>query len=313
MTEEIHEQVFQVGKPATLKLNNIRGSIVILPQDPTLQERAILVKGIIDLDSGDGEHTTIEMAQESDGRVVVRTRYVGQEKLGFLQVKHKPCLINYTVQIPNNCSIAVESVSSSIEVEQLEGEFKINSVSGNLTVNDLSGMISCQSVSGQIRGEHLNGPTNCENVSGNIRLVQSEIPALEAKTVSGEILVNTVGQAEPYQFHTISGNLTLIISEDQGISIHMQSLNGKLHIHHTDGIAIQKPPHDLAVQGGGPLIRFDTISGNLHLTTSELHQSESTGEHEDGTTNQHEVLESVARGEMTAEEGLHALNGSSSK
>jgi hypothetical protein len=313
MSEEIHEQVFQVGMPALLNLNNIRGSIVILPQDPSLQERTILVRGVKDLESGDGEYTTIEMAQREDGQVVVETRYIGQDKLGFLQIKHKPCLITYTVQVPKNCSIRVESVSGSIEIEKLEGEFNISSVSGAIALIDLSGEIRCQSVSGQIRAERLNGPTNCENVSGNIQLLQSQIPALEAKTVSGEILVDIAGQAEPYSFHTVSGDLTLILAEEQGISIQMQSLSGKLHIHHPDGIASQKAPHDLAVQGGGLPIGFDTISGDLHLTTPELHQKDATGNQEVGATAQHNVLESVARGEMTAEEGLHALKSSSAE
>lgn len=311
MSEEIYEQAFQVGAPARLDLYNIRGSIVILSQDPTLQEKAILVKGVKDLESGDGEHTTIEMNQTGDGQVVVRTRFTGQELPGFLQIKHKPCIINYTVHMPKNCSIKVESISGPIEIEKLEGEFKISSVSGALALKDLSGQIQFNSVSGDIKAERLTGRIKTENVSGDIQLLQSDVPALEAKTVSGSILVDTIGQNEPYRFHTISGDLTLLLAEDQGVSIQMQSLSGKLQMHHPDGIASQKAPHDLAIQGGGAQVQFETVSGDLHLTTPGLHQAEITGEYEDASSNQHDVLESVARGEMTAEEGLNALKGGS--
>ncbi len=310
MSEEIIEQIFQAGASAALKLNNIRGSIVILPHDPSLQENAIHAKAIKDIESGDSEHTTIEMIQREDGQVVVRTQFAEQDLQGFLQIKRKPCLVDYTVQMPKNCSISIETVSGSIEIEKLDGDFAISSVSGAIALRELSGRAKCYSVSGQIRGEGLKCRIQCENVSGNIHLVQSEIPTLEAKTVSGEILVGTVGQAEPYLFHTISGDLTLILTEAQGISILMQSLSGKLHMHHPDGVSSQKAPQDLAVQGGGPQIRFDTVSGDLHLTTPELHRAQAAGDQEDIPNHQHDVLESVARGELTAEEGLTALKGS---
>lgn len=312
MSEEVQEQIFQVGAPARLILNNIRGSIVIRPQGPDSQENAILVKAVKDLESGDGEQTTIEMKQEEDGLVTVRTLFAGQGLRGFQKIAQKPCLIDYTIQLPTNCSIKVETISSSIDIEKLEGEFEINSVSGAAVFQDLSGWISCQCVSGQIRGERLNGKILCENVSGDILLTQSQIPALEAKTVSGEIVVDASGQADAYRFHTISGGLTLILAAGQGISVHMQSLSGKLYMHHADGVASQKAPHDLAVQGGGPQIRFNTVSGDLHLTTPDLYEAETVGEQDEKAPNQHDVLESVARGEMSAEEGLNALKGSAS-
>lgn len=313
MSEEIFEQLFQVGVPARLDLNNIRGSILIQPQDPTIEARAIRVKGVKDLESGDGELTTIEMNQQEDGRVIVQTRFANQGIPGFPQIKHKPCIIDYTVQVPQDCVLRVEAVSSSIEIENLKGEFKISSVSGALDLLDLSGKIRAESVSGNLNAEGLNGRTDLENVSGNTHLIQSQIPALKIKTVSGNILVQTTGQSEPYHFHTISGDLTLILAKEQGVSIHMQSLSGKLLIHHPDGVASQRAPKDLAVQDGGPPVQFDTISGDLHLTTPEVYQAEATVNPEDSSTNQHAVLESVAQGKLTAEEGLQALKDSSSE
>ncbi len=74
MSEEIHEQIFQVGEPASLDLSNIRGSVQIIPQDSTQEARTIAVKAVKDLDSGDNELTEIEMVQREDGQVVVKTR-----------------------------------------------------------------------------------------------------------------------------------------------------------------------------------------------------------------------------------------------
>jgi len=309
MAEELHEQVFEVSLPARLDLDNIRGSIVIRPQDSAASVNTLIVKAVKDLDSGDGERTTIEMSQREDGQVVVRTRYASQEPPGFQQIKRKPCIVNYSIQIPKECSLKVEAVSSSIDIEKLAGEFTLKTVSGSVDVRELSGEIKVESISGKISAEGLSGRLNCENVSGSVKLEKSEISALEARTVSGEILAQITGQAGPYHFHTISGDLTLILSEDQGASINLQSLSGKLHLHHPDGTASQKGSRDLALQGGGPRIRFDTVSGDMHLTTPELYQAELTASQEESATNQHEVLASVASGEMTAEEGLQALKG----
>jgi hypothetical protein len=309
MSEEMLEQVFQVGEPANLDLNNIRGSVKISPQGPEMEERTIIVKAVKDLESGDGELTKIEMAQSKDGKVVVKTLFAGPELPGLQKLKHRPCKVHYSVQVPMNCRVKVETVSSSIELENLEGGFEIGSVSGDLELRSLNGDLKAQSVSGKIKGEALNGQTNCENVSGNIHLNQSRIPALKAKTVSGEMIIQAAGQTDTYNFHSISGDLTLILTESQGISVQMQSLSGKLHMHYSGGVASQRAPKDLSVQGGGPKVRFETISGDLHLTTPGLLEAE-TAEAEDSAPNQHTVLASVARGELTAEEGLQALKGS---
>lgn len=310
MSEENYEQVFQVGEPAALDLYNLRGTVQAVPMDSTADTRAIIVKAVKDLDSGDGELTQIEMEQREDGSVVIKTRFAGQDFPGFQQLKRRPCKIHYTVQVPKNCRVKIETVSSSIELEKLEGEFEIGSVSGDLRLRNLLGVLNARSVSGKLIGEALNGQADCENVSGDIRLTHSHIPALKAKTVSGEITIEAAGQTETYNFHTISGDLTLILAEDQGVSIHMQSLSGKLNLHHPEGTTRQAAPKDLSVQGGGPKVRFETISGDLHLTTPEIHEAEAA-EPQDPGANQHDVLASVARGELSAEEGLQALKGSS--
>ena len=309
MSEELFEQIFQVGEPASLDLNNIRGSVSVSPQGSEVEGRAVIVKAVKDLESGDGDLTEIEMTQSEDGKVIVKTRFAGLELPGLEKLKHLPCKVHYTVQVPENCRIKVETVSSSIELDNLTGEFECSSVSGDLQLHSLQGDLKAQSVSGQIRGESLEGKVNCESVSGKIHLDQSQIPALKARTVSGEMFVQATGQSDTYFYHSISGDLTLVLAEDQGVSIQMQSLSGKLHLHHPEGVSSQRAPKDLSVQGGGPKVQFETISGDLHLTTPELFEAESA-EAEDLSPNQHEVLASVARGEITAEEGLQALKGS---
>ncbi len=213
------------------------------------------------------------------------------------------------MQVPQNSRLGIETVSSSIELRNLDGEFEVRSVSGNIDLRDLDGDLKAQSVSGQIRGTSLKGRLNCENVSGDIYLTESEIPALKAKAVSGEIIVQAKGQTDGYNFHSVSGDLTLVLAEDQGVSVKMQSLSGKMHMHHAEGVSSQPAPKDLSVQGGGPKVRFETISGDLHLTTLDQFHGETDGAF-NSEPNQHDVLASVARGELSAEEGLQALKGS---
>ncbi len=154
MSEEHYQQVFQVGEPARLDLNNIRGSVQVLPLDSAVDDRAIIVKAVKDLTSGDGELTQVEMDQQEDGSVIIKTRFAGQDFPGFQQLKHRPCKIHYTVQVPKNCLVKVEAVSSTIELEKLEGTFEIGSVSGDLILRDLIGTING---SERQRGDHGRG------------------------------------------------------------------------------------------------------------------------------------------------------------
>ena len=105
MSEEIIERSFSVETPARLKLSNIRGKVDISPGD----EDQISVTAVVYLNSGNADHTELDIHQDDDGMVVVETRH--DKKNSFLSF-FKPCKVDYAVTVPKDCSVELSCVSS---------------------------------------------------------------------------------------------------------------------------------------------------------------------------------------------------------
>ena len=63
MSKKIIELSFSVDTPARLKLSNIRGTVDISPGG----EDSISVSAVIHLNSGNADHTEVDIHQEDDG------------------------------------------------------------------------------------------------------------------------------------------------------------------------------------------------------------------------------------------------------
>lgn len=309
MSQEITERSFTVPAPARLKLNNIRGSVDIQPGEDSL----LAVTAVKHLDSGDAERTVVEMSQAEGGSVSVTTRF--SDKAWMLFNWSKPCKVDYTVRMPRRCSLKVDCVSSSASIRGLEGDFKFSMVSGPLTIQELNGELQASTVSGEISGERLSGPARLKTVSGAIRLRESDMPSANGSTVSGAIWLQTPLGSGPYHFDTVSGNVELVVPPQTGCVVQWKSLSGRFETHlHLDSSQRVNGSRRAEVHGGGPEIHFSSVSGDLLLNPSgDLVEQpvERTPEKQPAkplsAEYRREVLERVARGEISAEEGLNAL------
>ncbi len=308
MSEELVERSFSVNTPARLKLSNIRGTVDISPGG----EDVISISAVMHLNSGNADHTEVDIHQDDDGLVVVETRH--DKSNGFLSLI-KSCKVDYTVTVPKDCSVELSCVSSKACIQGLEGEFRFNTVSGALEFADLTGLTKAVSVSGAIKGQNLSGILDGGTVSGKIRVMESHIPEMDISSVSGSIVVQTSLIDGPYVFKGVSGNVTMIIPEESGCIAKTKSLSGRLQT----SLPITKDrrygPRGLAeIQGGGPEVVYKSVSGSLKILTSEddkpqtVHVSSPVGVHHHGKANRIHVLEEIERGELSVDDALDKLN-----
>lgn len=308
MSEEIIERSFPVEVPARLKLNNIRGKVIISPGD----EETISVTAVKHLNTGNATHTEVDIFQDDDGLVVVETRH--DKNISLLSL-FKPCKVDYTVTVPKDCSVDLNCVSSKARIRGLEGEFNLNTVSGALEFTDLSGLVKAVSVSGSIRGQNITGSLHGGTVSGKIRMIESQIPEIDISSVSGNMIIQTPLAAGPYTFKGVSGNVTLIVPEDSGCIARTKSVSGRLQT----SLPVTKDrrygPRGLAeIQGGGPEVTYKSVSGSLKILTSEddkpqtIHTANPVKVRHPTKANRMDVLEEIERGEISVEDALDKLN-----
>jgi Toastrack DUF4097 len=318
MNTETTEQFYSVNTPARLEIKNIRGSVTVKGVEGA---NNVHVTAIKHLDSGDPQRTEILMSQLPDGSVSVETRYEESGWLLALFGAHWPCKVDYIVEAPTDCTLHLNGVSNTALIEGLNGPSSLKSVSGEIEVHRLSGAISLHSISGDVGGDQLSGSLTVDTTSGRVRLDASNFSSLQANSVSGALFFKTPLSAGPYTFKTVSGNIRLAVPAQAACNVDFQSISGRF----SSNLPItrdqrQQRSQSAEVQGGGPLVKFNTVSGNASLESS----GEITAQPAEPPTPQpaaaeaatsqealstREILDQIADGKLTVEAGLKLIKG----
>lgn len=307
MTQERMERSFGVASPARLSVSNIRGSVEVLPGD----DGVIAVTAIKHPESGNTDLTEIVIEQEADGSVVVATRF--PETAWRLWGRWEACAVDYALRVPRDCALKVESVVNSTSVAGLRGTFALSTVSGLLRLKDLSGALTVSGVSGEIAGERLSlaAPLRLSTVSGDVVLADCALPAIDASTVSGRLTVHTPLAEGPYKFSSMSGGVRLVVPRGTACSVSASSLSGRFRTTEPSSRSSGSSRDGRTdINGGGPRIRMSSVSGSLWILSDEMDASLDANPESPARTapaDRMEVLERIARGELSAEDGLAAL------
>ncbi len=319
MNQETTEQFYSVNAPARLEIKNIRGSVTVHGVDGA---NSIHITAVKHLDSGDAQRTEIRMSQLPDGSVRVETRYQESGWLLSLLGAHWPCKVDYTVEAPAECALHLESVSNTALVEGLHGSLSLKSVSGEIEVHRLEGSLSLHSISGDVSGDQLTGALTVDTTSGRVRLESSNFESLQANSVSGALFFKTPLAAGPYTFRTVSGNIRLVVPAQSACNVDFQSISGRFSSNlPTTQDQRQRGSQNAEVQGGGPMIKFNTVSGNASLESDGEAAPQSTAASStpqvatpqpaapQEALSTREILDQIADGKLTVEDGLKLIKG----
>jgi DUF4097 and DUF4098 domain-containing protein YvlB len=255
MSDETIEKTFQVTTPARLNISNVRGSITIQPGEADVME----VKAVKHGNFESGSHL-IEMTQDSDGSVRVETR-PNEALFGFLS--HPP-KVEYSVRVPQGIHLDASCVSSSLNVSDLGGVFKLKTISGDIELANLTGPFKIIVVSGDVSGSHLAGVLELGTVSGRARMRESDFPTVDASTVNGDLILQTSISGGSYQFSSVSGSVRLLVPQDTHCNAELNSVSGS--IRSSLPATTTRLGHGLKmtqVGGGGTVVRLKSVSGSL--------------------------------------------------
>jgi len=173
--------------------------------------------------------------------------------------------IDYEIEAPAGTLLGATSGSGNIVDEGVGQNAKLETGSGDITANSLQGPFTVRTGSGNITAEQTGeGDVKAETGSGNIEIKEVH-GSFHAQTGSGDIKATGTPSA-PWTLQTGSGNidiwsgnapLTLDGSTGSGsvITDHEMLVQGSLDRHHIKG----------NLNGGGPLVRVQTGSGEIHV------------------------------------------------
>jgi DUF4097 and DUF4098 domain-containing protein YvlB len=187
------------------------------------------------------------------------------------------------IRVPGNSSVSATLVSSDLKIGAVRGALELRSVSGNIS------------------GEG-GGDVHANDVSGDIHFIANAAKRIEAKAISGDIVLTagntdieattvsgdahlTLGTVSRARFKTVSGNISATLAAAADAQIDGESISGDIKLEFAGG----EPSADYDVQtlsgdidncfgprpveprhGPGKRLAFKTGegSGRVHLTSN---------------------------------------------
>jgi hypothetical protein len=169
----------------------------------------------------------------------------------------------------------VQTGGGSIVVRQCNGKIKVSTGGGNIDLGDIGGAADIETGGGSIRLSSAKGPVHAQTGGGGIELLG--VPSARAETGAGGItvkLVNAGGQRNDSVLETSAGDITVYIASDVAINVraNVELGNGHritsdfpdIHIHSEgDQWGPKTLSADGSLNGGGPLLKVRTTTGNI--------------------------------------------------
>jgi DUF4097 and DUF4098 domain-containing protein YvlB len=192
--------------------------------------------------------------------------------------------IDYEVTTPSNTMLTAESGSGDLQLSNITGTVKGHTGSGSIRADKLGAGSRLDTGSGSIEANNLMGSATLETGSGEIHAQLTSAGDVVASTGSGDIRLTSVQGAvkaetgsgtleisgqptSPWKLETGSGSISLQLGSNAHFNLDAETgsgtvktdlpltMRGSMDKHHIVG----------TVNGGGPTIKAQTGSGDIHI------------------------------------------------
>ncbi|MFT4281814.1 DUF4097 family beta strand repeat-containing protein [Microbacterium sp.] len=137
-----------------------------------------------------------------------------------------------SVAVPRAIAVNLGVVSASALVSGLATDVKLSTVSGDVILDGHTGDVSVNAVSGDVQIRALEGALSANSVSGDVAATGS-LRKASIDTVSGAMLVDSVGRLNAVNLNTVSGDATIRLDDDLAANYVLRSVSGRVTV---DGI-----------------------------------------------------------------------------
>jgi hypothetical protein len=174
--------------------------------------------------------------------------------------------IDYDITLPRASTLTATSGSGDIDIQQVGTSLKADSGSGSVRAHGIQGPANLQTGSGDIELQQTGpGDVRAQTGSGSVRL-NGISGGLHAGTGSGDIEVNGKPTTD-WKLGTGSGSIRLTVGKATAFTVNASTGSGGIHIEQPFSMQGELNRHHItaSVNGGGPLIKAETGSGDIHI------------------------------------------------
>ncbi len=192
--------------------------------------------------------------------------------------------IDFEVWVPDTTTLRANSGSGDVMVENLKNSVTAGTGSGNVQVRHIQSDVRANTGSGDITLEDITGNVNADTGSGNVKVAMSGAGALRLGTGSGDVTVDNARGAvkvhtgsgnirvngdvtSDWTMETGSGDVSIQLPQNARFDLAASTGSGDIHVAREITVSGNINPHRMRgkVNGGGPLLQFQTSSGNIEL------------------------------------------------
>jgi Putative adhesin len=194
--------------------------------------------------------------------------------------------IDYDITTPANTMLVAQSGSGDLQLSKINGTVKAQTGSGSIHADGLGAGSKLETGSGTIDANSLMGATTLQTGSGEIRAQLGSAGDVVAGTGSGDIKLENVQGAvkaetgsgtleisgqptAPWKLETGSGNIQLRLGNNAHFTLDAETGSGSVKsdppLTMTTHGSIDKHHVSGTVNGGGPTIKAQTGSGDIHI------------------------------------------------
>jgi hypothetical protein len=218
---------------------------------------------VTDVD-GDPLHVSVD----DSGRLVIRhPQLTWSGILGWLRSERRRAVVS--VAVPARCDTSIGVVSADAVVAGVTGAVDVRCVSGDIVLDEVTGRVAAESVSGDVEARALAGSIALKSVSGGLTVVDGTPEKVRVDSVSGDVALDlrSPGHVD-ITVNTVSGDVTVRVPEQAGLSVDLVSTSGRLDTAF-DGLDRESKPGVRRLRGtvgdASGRLRGRTVSGSLAL------------------------------------------------
>src|SRR5690349_1308634 len=256
-------QSIEVGTVKRLALRIVSGQADVVAS-PDVESARIEVHGL------EGPPLRVEV-DDSGTLTVVHDKLTWGGLLEWLTGPHKAKAF-VSVSVPADVDVQLGVVDADATVSGIDGTTKVKSVSGEVTLDGCTGEITAETVSGRLESRALAGRLRFTSVSGELTVVEGAATGLDAKTVSGDVVLDLLSLTGDVALKTVSGDVTLRLPSDPSVKVEARSVSGRMTAGDYDLVQHPAPGRkgmQGAIGGGAATLRAKTVSGDVTLLSRE--------------------------------------------
>jgi hypothetical protein len=253
------------------------------------------IRGPVEIETSGGDTAEILITRNADNPADLQSdKIVIDNKAGRLIIrgetapggnKNRHVDHHATLKLPRDINVTINSISGSVQLADLNGQFEVSSVSGSVTLDKVTQQARFKSISGDVKIGQVGGPLDITSVSGSVKLDQVAHGA-NIQSVSGDVRITQA--TDSIDISSVSGNVSVVIAKLGTGGVKITSVSRQVELRFRNEVDAQFTANSISrdvsidlpnvtiedksanstrarIGAGGPPISVNSVSGGVRL------------------------------------------------